>query len=273
MNAKAQTPATNAPTAKDESKNTAIASNTKAANNLKFMPMTSEETTEYNELKANFDNLSDEQEARLVALKKKAKAAKESKGQYVLQLQNEIGQSGLTISDLFKPSEVLSAFPFKDLFTAEELKAAIMTTDYGIKDLFTQDKINALTGKTRKSQAQGSSEGGTEGTTASKGEQWIKMPGTAPKYYKGQVYKKMSKKQKERKDFSTALGPSLPKNWLTNDTIEILMKEYATPEAKALYEAKDEEFMTEMNDLVKAITTHKDYIAAKGTSGAGKQAA
>jgi hypothetical protein len=266
MNTKSATAATNAPTAKDETKNTASAGNTKATNSEKFIPMTAEEQDTYKKLKENFHDLDEKDEARLIELKKKFKAAESSKGSYINQLKNEIGQSGLTISDLFKPNEVLNAFPFKDLFTAEELKAAIMTTDYGIKDLFTQDKISALTGKPRKSQGEGAS----VDSAASKGEQWIKMPGTAPKYYKGQVYKKMSKKQIEKKDFSTALGPSLPKGWLTNDTIEILMKEWATDEAKALYAAKNEQFMTEMNDLVTAITTHKDYVASVGSAAAPK---
>jgi len=265
MNTKATAAAPNAPTAKDESKATnAGNSNFKAANSAKYIPMTSEEINEYNELKANFDNLSDEQEARLVALKKKAKAAKESKGSYVTQLKNEIGQSGLTISDLFGPNEAAQGYDFKHLFTPEELKAAIMQAGYGVTDLFNDEAIKAAagvkTGKGTKAQNQGSA----ANTAADKGELWIKMPGVAPKYYKGQVYKKMSKKQMEKKDFSAAMGQSLPKNWLTNDTIEILMANHATPKAKELYEAKDPDFMAEMNDLVKAITTHKDYIAAKG---------
>lgn len=266
MNTKAQATATNAPTVKDENKAGNVGtSNTKAANTAKFTPLTAEEKEEYKNLLADYHRLNEEDEARLVALKRKSIAAEKSKGQYVLQLQNEIGQSGLTISDLFKPSEVLSAFQFKDLFTAEELKAAIMKTDFEIKDLFTEDKIKALTGKGRKVQSQG--EAGD--TNVDKGELWIKMPGVAPKYYKGQVYKKMSKKQREKKDFSAAMGQSLPKNWLTNDSIEVLMANHATPKAKELYEAKDADFLAEMNDLVTAITTHKDYIAAKGTSGAG----
>lgn len=253
MNAKAQTPATNAPTAKDESKNTASAG-TAPIGKIKFVPLTEAEENEYENLKKDFDNLDDKGEARLSELKKKVKAADSAKVQFVSQLKTELTTAALAVKDLFTKEDVLKSFSITELFSQTEIDAVA---------------TKQASGKARKAQGEGAS----VDSTASKGEQWIKMPGTAPKYYKGQVYKKMSKKQKERKDFSTALGPSLPKNWLTNDTIEILMKEYATPEAKTLYEAKNEEFMTEMNDLVKAITTHKDYIAAKGTSGAGKQAA
>jgi len=273
MNTKAQAPATNAPTAKDENKAGNVGtSNAKAANTAKFIPMTAEEQKEYNDLKHRFHDLDDKEEARLIELKKKFKAAEASKGSYINQLKNEIGQSGLTISDLFGPNEAAKGYEFKDLFTADELKAAIMKAGYDLKDLFSNEAIKAAAGvKTGKG-----SKGQDTQTTSSedKGELWIKIEGRgAPSYYKGQLYKKLTAKQKENKDYSKALGvAALPKNWMANDSIEALMKS-ATPKAKELFEQKDKEFMAEMEDLVKAIHSHKDYIAAKGTSGTGKQAA
>lgn len=250
MNTKAATAATNAPTAKDETKNTA-SSGTAPTGKIKFVPLTEAEENEYENLKKDFDNLDDKGEARLSELKKKVKAADSAKVQFVSQLKTELTTAALAVKDLFTKEDVLKSFSITELFSQTEIDAVA---------------TKQASGKARKAQGEGAS----VDSAASKGEQWIKMPGTAPKYYKGQVYKKMSKKQIEKKDFSTALGPSLPKGWLTNDTIEILMKEWATDEAKALYAAKDEQFMTEMNDLVTAITTHKDYVASVGSAAAPK---
>lgn len=273
MNTKAQAAATNAPTVKDENKaGNAGTSNAKAANTAKFIPLTAEEKADYEELKAKFHELDDKGEARLIALKKKFKAAEESKTGYVNQLKDEIAQSGLTIADLFGPNDAANGYEFKDLFTADELKAAIMKAGYELKDLFSTEAIKSAAGVRA---ARGNNRQDTQASNSEdKGELWVKIEGRgAPSYYKGQLYKKLTAKQKENKDYSKALGvAALPKNWMANDSIEALMKS-ATPKAKELFEQKDKEFMDEMEDLIKAIHSHKDYIAAKGTSVASKKAA
>lgn len=266
MNTKATAPAAantankpaNAPTVKDESKATHAAT----GRTVKFVPLSAEEKKEYIDLKNRFDHLDDVELDRLHDIRKKSKEADASKASYVTQIKGEIASSGLSISDLFTPNEVVEGYDFKMLFTPDELRTEIMNAKYGIKDLFSPEAIKALTGKKKTDSDK------EEDSSASKGEKWLEMEGRAPKYYAGQVYSKMSQKQLKAKDFSKALGPKdMPKNWLDKDSLAALEK-IATPKGKQLFEAKDEKFMAEMNDLLSAITFHANYIAEKGKKAA-----
>lgn len=270
MNTKATAPAAattankpaNAPTVKDETKAAPTAKN----GAVKFVPLSAEEKKEYLELKANFDDLDDVQLARLHDIRKKSKEADASKASYVSQIKSEIASSGLNVSDLFTANEVVSNFGFTKLFTGDELKAEILKAKYSIKDLFTAEAIKEL-GTKKKAESNKDEE-----SSADKGEKWLEMEGRAPKYYAGQVYSKMSNKQIKAKDFSKAMGPKLPINWLDKDSLAALEK-IATPTGKQLFEDKDEKFMAEMNDLLAAITTHANYVAAKGAKAETKPAA
>lgn len=208
MNTKATAAATNAPTAKDDNK-AANAGTTKAANNAQFVPLTAKEQADYEELKERFHELDDDEEARLIELKKKSKAAEKSKHAYIGQLKNEISQAGLSIKDIFKANEVVSAYDFKELFTAEELKKVVIDAGYEIKDVFPQEKIKALIKKGKSQGADTSNTGASAGevATATKkpkykskeaGVAMFEFPkgssGAAPSpYYKGRAFEDAKK--------------------------------------------------------------------------------
>jgi hypothetical protein len=122
MNTKAATAATNAPTAKDENKNTASAG-TAPTGKIKFVPLTEAEEKLYEDLKKDFDNLDDKGEARLSELKKKVKAADSAKAQYVLQLKTELTTAALAVKDLFTKDDVLNSFSITELFSQTEIDA------------------------------------------------------------------------------------------------------------------------------------------------------
>lgn len=238
MNTKAQTPAANATTAKDDNKN-ANAGNTK----VQFVAVTEKEDNDYQDLHSRHLDLTEEEEARYLELAKKIRAAKNARKAKIDEVK----------SDLRK-----MAFSIKDIFAAEDIKAV-----FQISDLYSQTEIDAAATPKKGGKA---GNAGKKGSDTAKDDGWFKVEGKGNRpYLQGRLYQNLSAAQKAEKKFSTALGQTFSAMYMTHgDSVESLMK-IATPKAKELFAAKDADFMAEVNDLVEAVRQHK---ASKG-SGAG----
>lgn len=254
MNTKAQAPATNAPTAKDDNK----AGNTK----VQFVAVTEKEDNDYQDLHSRHLDLNEEEEARYMELAKKIRAAKNARKAKIDEVK----------SDLRK-----MAFSIKDIFAAEDIKAAFQITD-----LFSQTEIDAAAtqkGSGKSGKAGTGNTGAKKGTTrASDGEiELFFFPKSGNRGDRDLSLKRGRINERYNDTVATPFiinEANFPKKLLAHATSEKELMKFISPKDKAAAEdyLKTEEGKAEVAKILEVVTKASEKLNPSGAGSKQKAA-